>query len=186
MKRPWVAFFSQTGSEISNLIDEFDELEVVPDVICTNNSNWRLSAIGMRFWLRERVVYEPKWNSGTYARVLEPLGATVLATLHGWLRIVPPDICEEFEIYNGHPALADTYPDLKGKDQQEQIINNVEQYPTIGSIIHRCTAELDSGEVVERVEIPNFKVHNRNLMYDVLKDTSLQTWLNFLPSKLEL
>ena len=43
-----------------------------------------------------------------------------LITLHGYLRIIPENICKQCKhIYNGHPGLINMYPELKGKDPQE-------------------------------------------------------------------
>jgi folate-dependent phosphoribosylglycinamide formyltransferase PurN len=105
-----------------------------------------------------------------------------IITLHGWLRIIPSDVCFYYEIYNGHPALVNRYPELKGKNMQEVVINEVGRYPIIGSIIHKVVAEVDAGEILKSIEVPNFKVHNREVIYNVLRDTSLRTWLDFLPT----
>jgi folate-dependent phosphoribosylglycinamide formyltransferase PurN len=102
------------------------------------------------------------------------------------MRIIPADICNDFEIYNGHPALINEYPELKGKDMQLAVINKLDEYPYIGSVIHKCVPEVDSGEIVEIEKIKNFSVHDKRLIFDILRNTSLQTWLRFLPTKLYL
>jgi hypothetical protein len=67
---------------------------------------------------------------------------------------------------------------------QAAVINRVDKYPHIGSIVHRCTPELDSGEVLEEERVHNISVLNEKLIYDVLRDTSLKTWLRFLQKHL--
>lgn len=175
--RPWVAFFSQSGSELRNIINEFNE---VPDVICTNNPRWHDTDIGRA---HPRIIdFRPKWCELSYLDALMPYPDPII-TLHGWLRIIPKGVCAYYEdIYNGHPALVNRYPELKGKDMQEAVINEVEKYPIIGSIIHKVIPKVDAGEILETIEVPNFKVHNREVIYQVLKDTSLRSWLNFLPN----
>ena len=53
-----------------------------------------------------------------------------LITLNGWLRIVPPDKCAKYNIYNGHPGLITKYPELKGKDPQQRMWENIHEYDT--------------------------------------------------------
>ena len=74
-----------------------------------------------------------------------------IITLHGWLRIMPPSICEKFKIYNGHPGLITDYPELKGKDPQERMFNDG-NYTYYGSVVHKVVPEVDSGEIVSEVK----------------------------------
>ena len=170
-KRPWVAFFSHTGSEIAQLSYE---LITEPDLVCTNTNVLPRTPFSNE-------ILRDKWTEHDYREILCRFDNPVV-TLHGWMKIIPAQICEEFEIYNGHPALIDTYPELKGKDKQEDVINQTEKYPVIGSVIHKCTSVLDGGEILVSERVPNIRVHNRDLIYTILKDTSLRTWLGFLPN----
>jgi folate-dependent phosphoribosylglycinamide formyltransferase PurN len=171
--RPWVAFYSHSGSEIQEICRE---LKIRPDIVCTNNP-----AGFIPFAARE--VFKKRWKEDDYREVLSRY-ENPLVTLNGWMRIVPGPICSDFEIYNGHPALISEYPELKGKDKQEDVINQTEKYPFIGSVIHKCIEELDAGEILVEERVHNMKVHNRDLIYDILRDTSLRTWLKFLPQHL--
>lgn len=175
-KRPWIAFFSHTGKEIKDICVEF---EIIPIIVCTNNP----ADNGMNNWCKTFHLDTKKWDSTKYRSIFETC-KNPLITLHGWMKIVPADICNEYEIYNGHPALINVYPELKGKDMQEAVINNTHKYPIIGSVIHKCVAEVDAGQVLMSEHVPNPIVHNRQLIYDLLRDTSLRTWLRFLPEKL--
>lgn len=175
-KRPWVAFFSQSGTELLNIIDETG---IVPDVICTNNPKWADTAIGSTY--SRRIDYRSKWTEMSYLDALTVTTKPII-TLHGWLRIIPESVCDFYTIYNGHPALVSKYPNLKGLNMQEAVINEVELYPTIGSIIHEVVPEVDAGKILIDIEVPNFKVHNREVIYQVLRDTSLRSWLEFLPT----
>jgi len=172
-KRPWVAFFSHTGSEVAKLCYE---LVGEPDCVCTNTNVLNRTPFSHE-------ILKDLWTEHDYREILCRYDNPIV-TLHGWMKIIPAQICEEFEIYNGHPAAIDLYPELKGMDKQEDVINQTEKYPVIGSVIHKCTAELDSGEILVSEHVPNMKVFNRDLVYDILKDTSLRTWLKFLPNTL--
>jgi folate-dependent phosphoribosylglycinamide formyltransferase PurN len=171
--RPWITFHSHTGSEIREIIERLD---IKPDISCTNNPETQTVQAELQ-------VYKKVWKEEDYLEVLNRYEFP-LVTLHGWMRILPAYVCETFEIYNGHPALCNTYPELKGKDMQAAVINRVDKYPHIGSIVHRCTPELDSGEVLEEERVHNISVLNEKLIYDVLRDTSLKTWLRFLQKHL--
>jgi folate-dependent phosphoribosylglycinamide formyltransferase PurN len=168
----WIALFSQTGSELGKLAHEFDKW---PCLTLTNNKNYEQ-------WVNNispAVVSIMDTNAiNNYLREIEP----AFITLHGYLRILPDDICERHEIYNGHPALITHYPELKGKDPQERTWDNKEQYPIIGSVVHRCTAELDGGEVVKSVSYVN-RCSNKEELYNKLKESSFIAWKFFLKGR---
>jgi folate-dependent phosphoribosylglycinamide formyltransferase PurN len=103
-------------------------------------------------------------------------------SLHGFLRILPADICEKYEIYNGHPGAIDLYPELKGKDPQEKVWQENDKYRIIGSVVHKCTAELDGGDVLKAVHLRN-RNYTKEELYASLKMTSLSAWGFFLREK---
>jgi folate-dependent phosphoribosylglycinamide formyltransferase PurN len=172
----WIALFSQTGSEINRIAQALGRW---PDAILTNNRD-------LNDWedyidLTETSVFISNTNGIHNAlRVAQP----AFVTLHGYLRIIPADICDRHEMYNGHPALITEYPELKGKDPQERVwIAGKEIYPNIGSVVHKCTPELDGGKVMSVAM--DFNDCNTKLeLYNKLKDTSLKAWVNFLEFKL--
>ena len=165
MKR--IALFSRSGSEI-------DSLYWQPDVILTNN----IKTIEWINYLNPEDVKVLKVGEiNDFLRSLPPS----LITLHGYLRILPPDICERHEIYNGHPGLISRYSELKGKDPQEKVIKVLDQkfvYPYIGSVVHRCTPELDGGEIITECVVKN-TCNSRESVYNTLKITSLKAWETF-------
>ena len=112
VQRPWIAFFSQTGSEIVNISKA---LEREPDLIVTNERPDHLRKINEGIELCYVLPNKP--TLADYEGVLSAY-ENPLITLHGWLRIVPEEIASEYEIYNGHPGLITLYPELKGKDPQ--------------------------------------------------------------------
>ena len=116
-KRPWVTFFSQTGTEIRNLAKDLDYW---PDLIITNERPEDLRTINPKL-IKE---YPGKIIQVSNRPTDEELRSVLygyynpIITLHGWLRIMSPWMCENYDIYNGHPGLITVYPELKGKDPQ--------------------------------------------------------------------
>lgn len=169
--RPLISLFSQSGKEILDIAKWRGEM---PDLIITNNHN--LDSIVEP--LVELVEFLPNRPTSEQYRELFSRFENPIITLHGWLRIVPADICEEFEIYNGHPALISHFPELKGFNQQEKVAGQQEKYPLIGSVIHRVTSELDGGEVCIESVTRN-DTHTIEEAYNTLRKTSLSSWKHF-------
>ncbi len=173
MKKRWITLFSQTGSEIAALAKEYGRW---PDIIITNNKNqeqWENNiSPAIVIVMTHNEIFE-------YFRNIQPHDTMV--TLHGYLKIMPPDICEKFEIYNGHPAAIDMFPELRGKDPQEKAWEG--NYSTIGAVVHRCTPVLDAGEIVKSVHFVN-RCLTKEELYNKLKEASLISWKFFLGDKL--
>jgi len=178
-QRSWISFFSQTGQELCELIQLLDWQ---PDVIVTNRSFSKVADISDSL----RNVYKGLW-------VFTPSKSSVLnyeqairchlnpnppiITLHGWLRVIPEEICK-YEIWNGHPGLITTYPELKGKDPQNKVIANLSLYSKIGSVIHRVTPGVDEGKVCVEVSTLN-TCTTPDSVYSTLRTTSLKAWEEF-------
>lgn len=172
MKKRWVALFSQTGSEIKALAAHNG---CWPDIIITNNSKYEQWEHNIPPAI---VMIMPHKDIFDWFRNIEPHDTIV--TLHGYLKILPPDVCEKFEIYNGHPAAIDLFPELKGKDPQEKAWEG--NYSMIGSVVHKCTSVLDAGEIVKSVHYIN-RCETKEELYNKLKETSLIAWKFFLEEK---
>lgn len=174
------AFFSQTGSEILNIINATG---IVPEVIISNRlrEDGTVRSIGMinkelldRF--ESRIVYIPTNPSvEDYEHVLENR-ENGLISLHGYLRILPPEICDNYEVVNLHPGLITKYPFLKGKDPQAKAYGM--QLDTSGAVIHKVIAEVDSGEILDSVEIP-IKGLSLDEVYENLHKCSSELWIKF-------
>jgi len=100
-----------------------------------------------------------------------------IVTLHGWMRIIPAEICEEYEIYNGHPGLITKYPELKGKDPQEKAFNLKLSHS--GCVIHRVTNIIDDGEILKARQI-DIEGLTLDEVYERLHDTSIDLWCEFI------
>jgi len=185
MKRRWIAMFSQSGSEVAALAKHLGKW---PDVIVTNNTDrnkWckQLQELELR---QKGKVY----GGGTTIKVVSSIEArtsnflhgiegckTALVTLHGWLRIIPKDICEQYEIVNGHPGLINVHPELKGKDPQIRAYEA--GHATIGSVVHKVTPVVDDGEILEWTATYQ---DEDDVWADVLakfQHTSLSSWIKF-------
>ena len=174
--RPWVALFSQTGSELKKICDHFN---VWPTNIITNNRNEDQWAHNIPV---EQVTI---MNFNAIHNGLRFTKQRCFITLHGYLKIIPKDIVTMHDIYNGHPAAIHLHPELKGKDPQERTWEGHAKYHTIGSVIHRVTEGVDEGEVVYSVLKDNTCITKEEL-YNTLKDCSLQSWLEFLPEHINV
>lgn len=179
--RPWICFFSQTGSEIYNLSNA---LGIYPDAIITNKPNLEginkelLSVTQFREHKLNKTIlhFVPvKPTANDYIGILKSFQKPAI-TLHGYLRIIPKKVCEEYEIYNLHPGLINKYPELKGFNPQERAFK--ENYKLAGCVIHRVVPEVDAGEILlsQGVSIEGM---NQNQVYEKLHDTAFDLWKSF-------
>lgn len=184
----WVTLFSRSGSEIYQLSKRLGRF---PDLIITNKHISLIDNIEVRL----RHEYKGSWvflpSKPTTSQYLTAINCCshglyedYLITLHGYLRIIPGDVCFHYrdEMYNGHPGDIIKYPILKGANPQEKAFNL--KLPTSGSIIHKVTDELDSGEIIahKEVNIENLTLDN---VYSTLHNNSIDLWYEFLKERLE-
>tara|TARA_R100001244_G_scaffold120077_1_gene89651 strand:+ start:124 stop:660 length:537 start_codon:yes stop_codon:yes gene_type:complete len=173
----WIALFSQTGSEIVNLSLHFGR---APDTIISNAPTDKMSQL-------IKIDYQINNEEAKSLDILNDLDFNIdetLITLNGWLRIVPPDKCNKYNIYNGHPGLITKYPELKGKDPQQRTWDNISNYPYMGSVIHKVVEEVDNGEVLVEKFIRTENIKNLNAVYTTLRNTSYDAWVEFLKEHL--
>ena len=170
---PWIAFFSQTGGEIADISNSLGRW---PDVIVTNERPEHLRTIDERVEKQGYFTWANKPTEEDYIDLLEKYPDAIV-TLHGWLRIVPPYVCERSKIFNGHPGLITEYPELKGKDPQEKAYKL--KHEVIGCVLHKVTAGVDEGKIIDE-ERTNAWGLELDDIFRILKDRSLYMWTNFL------
>ena len=170
-KRPWVTLFSQTGAEIADIAESLGRW---PDLIITNKRPNHLRTIDSRI---VEYGYTELPNIPTLEDIENVLEDNAIITLHGWLRIMPPDICEKYSIYNGHPGLITKYPELKGKDPQVRAFEG--KYPVAGAVIHKVVAGVDEGKVIMEEKFNAIDL-SLDELFRILRDRSLFMWTNFL------
>ena len=181
VKQTWVALFSQSGSEIANLAKA---LSCWPDLIITNNSDkskWDPRIVS-RTKFSNNVMVVSNHQAKT-ANFLHNVGGSksALITLHGWLRIIPPDICNQYKIVNGHPGLINQYPELKGIDPQERWWADRDKYDMwYGSVVHDVVAEVDAGQIhaTDKCQLTAYEEMDCN-PHDLFRQTSLNSWLKY-------
>ena len=169
----WIAFFSQTGSEIADIADSIKRW---PDVIITNDRPEHLRTVDERIAKQGYFTWSNKPTEDEYIELLEAY-PDALVTLHGWLRIVPEYVCERSKIYNGHPGLITKYPELKGKDPQVRAFEL--KHETIGCVLHEVVAGVDEGKIIAEERVNAFGLDLENT-FRILRDRSLYLWVNFL------
>jgi len=169
----WVALFSQSGSEIVELSERLGRR---PDKIYTNNQQPGEWIAGM-----EPDIVD---SHDEIMKQLELYDNLAIVTLHGYLRIIPDRTIKQMRhIFNGHPALCNRYPELKGKDPQEKTWNSIKEYPIIGSIVHEVVPEVDGGKVLKEVCYTNHLL-DKNDLYRTLRRSSLIAWEHFFRDRL--
>ena len=174
--RKWIALFSHTGSEIVNITNR---LGTAPDLIITNN---KPGTDTIHEGIRDVTYTAAKPTVEEYESLFEQ---DSIVTLHGWMRIVPGSICDNYDIYNLHPGLIDEYPELKGKDPQQQVFNMLNTPSHVGCVIHRATAELDAGPIVMTRRVINHYA-TPNILINVLHEMASDMWVDFFESELYL
>lgn len=172
----WIAFYSQTGSEIANLIKR----GFYPHTIVTNKQD--LSNMPDEFKLCTVVRLPDRPSVKDYLNlVFVPRNIQLdkaIITLHGYLRIIPEVVCNMYDTWNLHPGLITKYPELKGFNPQEKAYKL--QLPEIGAVIHKVVPEVDSGEIV--MESKAFSTGKLTLddFYNILHREATEMWVDFL------
>lgn len=175
--RPWITFFSQTGSEIVQISRALGRW---PDMIITNRRPDSARTIDAGI-LKDRLYFTSnKPEEYEYQHYLRQVKNPII-TLHGWLRVLPEDICNKYEIYNGHPGLITRYPELKGKDPQMRAFAG--NYDTAGCVIHKVTPGVDEGEVLMEREV-GVRLLDLDGLFHILHKTSVNMWIEFLDERL--
>lgn len=175
-KAGWIALFSQTGSEI---VGVSNALGYQPSLVLTNNMDedkWHpdMQSYNVVKFKHDDIMafirydIEPSW----------------IITLHGYLRILPESICNEFNIFNGHPGDIVTYPILKGKDPQQKALDL--KLPSTGTIIHRVIPEVDAGQILRIQTCSIEEGETLDSLCTKLKFMSIQLWTDFIKTRLLL
>lgn len=172
----WLAFFSQTGSEI-NAVSK--QLGRYPDACFTNKE----STDGINKELIDHTHISFTCSKPVAEDYFNYIGKSfnTVVTLNGWLRIIPAAVCDRYYIFNGHPGFITKYPQLKGRDPQQKAIDL--KLPTSGCIIHRVTSEVDGGEILSAQEIPISHLEP-DMIFAKLHELSVGMWTQFLYSKI--
>jgi len=174
--RYWVALYSMSGSEIVKISTHIGKY---PDLIITDNENIESWHPMMKSLAYLNILITISKANRKNIEVLKNLFTSdqqTCITLHGWLNIVPAEICEAFEIYNGHPGLINVFPELRGKDPQQRVWDSIDKYPIVGSVVHKVVAEVDAGDIISSDTASSDRCTSLDETYKVLTDTSFNAW----------
>ena len=171
--KPWIAYFSQTGGEIADLAEALNRW---PTRIVTNKRPDSIRTIDSRILEQGFIEMNNKPTAKEYMDLLQYFKDPII-TLHGWLRIMPEEVCRSYSIFNGHPGLITVYPELKGKDPQIRAFEG--KYPVMGCVLHKVTAGVDEGRVIAEERFNAFEITEEE-MWKVTRDRSLYLWIEFL------
>ena len=176
----WTALFSHTGSEIVNISRIMGR---TPDVIGTNKPP---GSDDIHAGIEENIYLPNKPNVEDYRAVLRQ---DTIVTLHGYMRVIPPEICKEYKMYNLHPGLITKYPELKGKDPQKQVFDNnyskfngLKEYDTVGCVIHKVSPGVDDGLILAECSTFN-RFSGPDTLSCHLHGMATNLWIEFLTQK---
>ena len=175
----WIAFFSQSGTEINNIIHQMGK---IPAAIITNKQtdeglNIELKQArdsGLLNW----IVLPKNPELKDYKKALKPFKNPFI-TLHGYLRIIPKEICKKYKIFNLHPGLITHYPELKGKDPQIRAVQA--GHKVAGAVIHKVIPAVDEGEIISSHAV-NIAFLSEEEVFDKLRALGSIMWYNFFQS----
>lgn len=177
--KKWVALFSQTGSEILRVSELLGK---VPDKIITNQpiTSPRINPELIKKY-SDRIVVVPSTPTNIDYRNNLTRGDVI--TLHGWLRIIPSDVCNDFCIYNSHPGLVTPESEggygelLRGKDPQLRA--HTLGLKTSGCVIHKVIPAVDEGEILDYsiISIAGMTIEDT---IKRLHEASINLWFKFL------
>jgi len=170
IEKGWVACISQSGTELVNICNARNH---APEIILTTNYD----DIRDEVFMLGSTLLTTKGRP-SIDQFFAAFQHSTRVTLHGFLYIIPGEICDQFTIYNGHPALITKYPELKGKDKQKDAFMYKDKYPEIGSVLHEVVAELDAGRILITCRREN-TCQSEEDAFALLKETSLHTWFEF-------
>ena len=182
--KKWIALFSHTGSEIVNISNELGRW---PDAIITNKTPGSEDihegiVSGFSRDTGNEVIYcSTKPKVANYRQLLDE---DAIVTMHGWMRIVPGSICNEYEIYNLHPGLITKYPDLKGKDPQARVFEGSKTYDRVGCVIHKAIVEVDAGDILMESSLNN-NFYSESTLTTALHEMASDMWVQLLEDKLK-
>jgi len=187
--RPWIAFFSQTGTEIHNLSNA---LGIYPDCVVTNKQDHTTTnecLIKTTQFRQHKLNLPNLWcqlsKSPTVEEYNNVLGmfTNPVITLHGYLRIIPKEICQKYEIYNLHPGPIKLHPELKGKDPQKAAF--LLNHATVGCVLHKVISEVDAGEIIYSQSVFN-DCKTLECVYQKCSTIAQDLWSSFFTSYLKL
>lgn len=185
----WKALFTQSGSELLQVSQRVGRF---PDAIITNKSPEDMDKINPVLLEQafDRFIFIPK--KPTVEEYKEAIKSADMVTLHGFLRVLPPEICTRYKIYNGHPGLITLFPELKGKDPQAKVWwrHADTPYRQHGHVIHEVVPEVDAGKVLSAKDFFCQNIYAEYGSLDAyiakLHNVAIENWVEFIRKQITL
>ncbi len=185
----WKALFSQSGSEILEVSTRVGRF---PDAIITNKPLEDMDRINPKLLelAFDRFIFISQKPS--VEEYKESIRRADMVTLHGFLRILPSQICGRYRIFNGHPGLITKFPALKGKDPQKKVWDNYANtpYKLHGHVIHEVIPEVDAGKVVSEKQFYSENIYtdfnNLDSYIARLHSLAIENWVEFIKKRIIL
>lgn len=185
----WKALFSQSGSEILEVSTRVGRF---PDAIITNKPLEDMDRINPKLLelAFDRFIFISQKPS--IEEYKESIRRADMVTLHGFLRILPSQICGRYRIFNGHPGLITKFPALKGKDPQKKVWDNYANtpYKLHGHVIHEVIPEVDAGKVVSEKYFYSENIYtdfnNLDSYIARLHSLAIENWVEFIKKRIIL
>lgn len=171
--KTWIALFSHSGTEIAEIINQFKR----PYYLYTNQLD-RDKICGLICDDCVRLHHSDIMEDILY--LLEHTKGEKIITLHGYMRIIPPEIINhpDVKIYNVHPGDIVNYPELRGKNPQEKALEM--HLESTGVVIHKVDEGIDTGEIVARTHYPIQRGETLNDLVANLRLISIDMWIKLL------
>jgi methionyl-tRNA formyltransferase len=185
----WKALFSQSGSEILEVSTRIGRF---PDAIITNKPLEDMDRINPKLLelAFDRFIFiSQKPSIDEYK---EAIRRADMVTLHGFLRILPSEICGRYRIFNGHPGLITKFPELKGKDPQKKVWHKHADtpYKLHGHVIHEVIPEVDAGKIVSERQFFSENIYTEfdslDLYIAKLHKLAIENWVEFIKKRIIL
>jgi len=185
----WKALFSQSGSEILEVSTRIGRF---PDAIITNKPLEDMDRINPKLLelAFDRFIFiSQKPSIDEYK---EAIRRADMVTLHGFLRILPSEICGRYRIFNGHPGLITKFPELKGKDPQKKVwLKHADTpYKLHGHVIHEVIPEVDAGKIVSERQFFSENIYTEfdslDLYIAKLHKLAIENWVEFIKKRIIL
>lgn len=173
----WIALISYTGKE---LVEVCNKLGECPAVVLSNNPVHVNNPPNLSY-----AVFEYALKKKDFFQLVDDYAVNknnVFITCHGFSWIIPPELCNNYDMYNVHPGDVGRYPELIGKDPQRKALEL--NLPSTGVIIHKITPELDQGPIVKYKTFDiTEETRTEYTLTRALRDLSVDMWVEFLREK---
>lgn len=178
MAKTWIAFFSDEGNEIVELVKR---LKRYPDLIVTNERKPGVRTIVSELKESGTLVTIPT-NPTTehYGEVLDYYDSPLIS-LHNWSEEVPTEIIKKGSIFKMQTVLETKYPEIKIEEGFEKSLKG--KNLAMGCMLCKLRESADKNKIVSEVKFNGFQITKQQYI-ETIADRSEYLWHNFLKDTL--